>query len=111
MTSTHSSGDVRLGVETLSQGSSVRIVIRGEADAGNLGRLEVALRTVTLDADAVVQIDLSELDFIDVPALRLLTTFAGQVRREGHPVETLGAPALVRRTVRILEAQDQLGLA
>lgn len=67
--------DVRLEVETAAEDSLVRVVIRGEADAGNLGRLDTALSSIDLDARSTVRIDLSNLHFIDVPALRRLTEF------------------------------------
>lgn len=110
MASTEHPGDVRLEVDSISDGSTARILIRGEADAGSLDLLEAALDRIVLDTRPTICIDLSELDFVDVPALRLLGSFMARVRRSGHAVTAVGARPALRRTARLLDPEGELGL-
>lgn len=101
----------RLVVETASSEIAARITLRGEADAANLEQLQAALSSIELDGQKVVHIDMSDLVFIDVPALRQLTLFAMQMRQDGHDVTTRGGHPLVHDVARILNVRDELGLS
>lgn len=111
MNSAADPGDARLDVESTIKGSTVWIILRGEADAANLRRLDAALDRVVLDDRGDVCIDLTGLEFIDVAALRHLTAFADRVRQRGHEVRTLEAPPVMREALRVLDGHDRLGLA
>lgn len=111
MTSSAGPGELGLDIETRTKDSAVWIAIRGEADISNLTELDSALSSVLLNGNQTVRMDLADLSFIDVVALRRLTTFAMQLRGRGCDVATLDAPPVLRRVIRLIPGQDQLGLA
>jgi anti-anti-sigma factor len=100
-----------LHVKTAHSETGAWIVIQGEADAANLDELEAALASIELDGQKAVNLDLSELSFIDVAALRQLTSFAMRMRQSGHDVTTSGAQPLILEVASALKVQDTLGLA
>jgi anti-anti-sigma factor len=109
MTSSADPG-ARLHVKTANSENVAWIVIQGEADTANLEELEAALTGIELDGQKAVHIDVSGLDFIDVPAFRRLISFAIKVRQSGHDVITRGAPPLLQEVAHILNVRDTLGL-
>lgn len=111
VTSSAGPGELSLDIETRVKDSAVWIAIRGEADLSNLAQLDRALSSVVLNGHQAVRVDLSDLSFIDVAALRRLTVFARQLRERGCDVATSDATPLLRRVVRLLSGQDALGLA
>lgn len=90
---------------------SVWVRLRGTADIATLSELEVALARFDLDGQHSVQIDVSDLTFVDVAALRRLVSFAVEARRRGRDVTTRGARPALQRMADLLEVRDALGLA
>lgn len=101
----------RLTVVTEHHERGVRVRLHGTADVTTLQDLLAALAEVSLDGQRNVQIDVSNLDFIDVPALRRLVAFAAEARQSRHVVTTRGARPLLRRMTRVLEVDDDLALS
>jgi anti-anti-sigma factor len=106
----HADPGARLHVKTANSENVAWIMIQGEADTANLEQLEAALTGIELNGQKTVHIDVSDLDFIDVPALRRLTSFAMQLRQSGHDVMTRGAPPLLQEVAHILNVRETLGL-
>jgi anti-anti-sigma factor len=99
----------RLSVETVDIDDAARIVIRGEADIANAHHLAAALDSISLDGAKRVQLQVSDLAFIDVSTLRHLTAFATRLRQEGRTVETRGARPMLQHMVRELEVDGVFG--
>lgn len=111
MTSRSGPNEGRLSVETVGDEHAIRIILRGEADIGNLADLDIALTGIELDGTMQVQLHVSELAFLDVAALRQLTLFAQQLKETGYTVTTHGAQPMVDQLVRLVGVDDDLGLA
>ena len=101
----------RLTVETHDDGSTLRIILRGSADATTATDLRVALAGIQPDGASLVQFDVAELDVVDIAALRHLTLFAQQVRETGRAVKTQGAHPMLEQLTRLVGVHDDLGLA
>jgi anti-anti-sigma factor len=100
----------RLSVDFVDNDDAARIIIRGEADIANADHLATALAGIALDGARSVQLHVSDLAFIDVSSLRLLTAFAGRMKQEGRAVETHGAGPMLQRVALELDVHDELGL-
>lgn len=92
MTSSAGPGKPCLGIETTVKDSALWIALRGEADISNLDILDAALNGIALNGNPTVRVDLSDLSFMDLAALRRLTTFATQLRERGFEVVTQDTP-------------------
>ena len=110
MTSRNSSGDGRLDIEAAADGAAVHICLRGEADVTTLEHLRSALAHIHLDGARQVELDVSELDFVDVAVLRHLTLFALGLTEAGREVRTHGAAPALAHLIRLVGVGDQLGL-
>lgn len=110
MTSSSKPGDARIRVDAVDGESTARIIIRGEADAANADNLKDALDSIVLDGARTVQLDVSDLTFADVAALRQLTAFAHHMRQDRRAVKTCGAQPTLHRMVLMLDVQGELGL-
>lgn len=99
-----------LRVETVSDGDTTRVVIRGEADIADAQNLAATLTGIQLDGTRSVRVDASDLAFLDVATLRCLTVFARMVRQTGRDITTCGATPMLQEMARLLELQDDLGL-
>lgn len=97
-------------METVRQDSAVRIVLRGEVDVANADRLRGALDAIELDGARRLCLDMGDLAFLDVAALRELTSFTQRVRQSGRHVEAHGARPSLHRTAGVLGVDDLLGL-
>jgi anti-anti-sigma factor len=111
MTASSDSGDARLRVESINDEEAAWIIIHGEVDIANVEHLEAALASIQLDGAKSVHIDASNLDFVDVAALRQLADFAGQVKRTGRDISLERAQPLLHEVARALRFQDDLGLS
>ena len=103
--------DVRHGIETRCHDGVVTLVLRGEADIATVDRLEATLARIEADGTRTVHVDLTELEFADVAALRHLMLFAARARSKGHQVTSSGARPVLRRVAGLLGGEDALGLA
>lgn len=101
----------RLTVETDDDGHAVRIILSGEADLANLEELENALAAIALDGTQEVHLQIRDLDFVDVAALRQLTVFARHLRGAGRDVKTYGAQPTLEQLMHLAGVRDDLGLA
>lgn len=104
------SDETRLRVETINNEEAARIIIHGEADIANVEHLKVALAGIQLDGAKSVHIDVSELEFFDVAALRQLAAFARRVKQTGSDIALQGAQPLLYEVASTLRIHDELGL-
>lgn len=100
-----------LDLESVSDGHATRITLTGEADLASARALEAALAAIELDGTQQVDLDISDLRFLDIAALRELTVFARQLREKGYAIATHGAQPMVEQLVRLAGVYDDLGLA
>lgn len=110
MTSSSNPGNARLRVEAVDDESTARIIIRGEADVANADSLKAALDSIVLNGAKTVELDVSDLTFADVAALRQLTAFAHHMKQDGRTVKTCGAQPTLMRMALALDVQGELGL-
>lgn len=111
VTSSAGAGEQCLGIETTIKGATIWLALRGEADISNVDNLDTALNGIILNGHQTVRMDLSDLSFIDLTALRRLTNFATHLKENDCEVATQGAPPILQRVIRLLPGPDQLGLA
>jgi anti-anti-sigma factor len=110
LTSVADPGDARLRVEAVHDENAAWITIHGEADIANVDQLEAALDSIPLDGAKTVKLQVSDLTFVDVAALRQLTTFTRRMKQSGRTVMTCGARPTLQRMALELDVQDELGL-
>ncbi|WP_167759230.1 MEDS domain-containing protein [Blastococcus sp. TF02A_35] len=82
-----------------------RLVLAGEVDALAAQRLTRALGSTPAHV-GVHALDLADLRFADVTASRVLAAWARAVTEDGGQVQLWNAPALLRRTWRLLGLDD-----
>lgn len=111
MTSRTDPDQGRLAVETHDEGNTTHIILRGEADDTNLADLETALAGIQPNGTHELQLEVSDLSFIDVAALRHLTLFARQMKETGREVKTRDAGPMLAQLIRLVGVEDDLGLA
>lgn len=99
-----------LDLESAWDGRATRITLRGEADLASAHDLEAGLAAVELDGTKRVELDISDLRFLDVAALRELTLFARRLRENGYEVKTYGAQPMVEQLVHLTGVHHDLGL-
>ncbi len=97
-------------VRSDGDGRVLNVSIGGEVDFCTLDGLRVPLEGLRIDDGVVVCMDLAELRFVDLPALRVLACFARRAQADGHRVRTLGAGSTLAKVARILGVADDLGL-
>jgi len=97
-------------VETVHDGAVTQILLCGEVDTANLPQLEDGLADIALGGNREVRFDVSDLNFMDVAALRQLTLFARHLRESGYDVRTRGAQPLLEHLVRLTGVEGDLGL-
>lgn len=110
MSSTTGPSNGQLTVAYADAGPTLRIELRGEADASSVDVLQDALAEVAVDRVERVDLDMSALRFLDIAALRHLTLFAMRLQESGHEVRTQGARPVLAHLIRLVGAQDKLGL-
>ena len=108
--STDADGVEDFRAETAVVGGAVRLTLHGELDFSMLDQLDVALDATPLAGTAFLQLDVSQLAFVDTAAVRRLAAFAATTRATGHDVKTFGANRTFRKVAGVLHVQDDLGL-
>ena len=110
MTASSERAHAPLRVETITDKEAIRILVQGEVDVASVNRLDAALKAIQLDGTRSVLLDVSDLAFFDVAALRCLLAFAQSVKQSGRDITTCGATLMLHDVARTLELQDDLGL-
>ena len=110
MNSAANRGGSRLSVEAVHDENAASIIVQGEADIANVDHLEAALGSIELNGAKTVKLQVSELTFVDVAALRQLTAFARRMKQDGRTVLTSGAGLTLQRMALELDVQGELGL-
>ncbi|WP_104525866.1 MEDS domain-containing protein [Blastococcus atacamensis] len=87
-----------------------RLVLAGEVDTVGAERLTRALSASPTHAGAHA-LDMAELQFADVAACRVIAAWARAVVEDGGQVQLWNAPALLRRTWRLLGLDEWAGVS
>jgi anti-anti-sigma factor len=91
------------------------LVLRGDLDVRSTMEVRSAVRDL-LDTYGAVVIDLSEVDSVDLTALRVLAAATVQAVREGHHLRLRNPSAAVRRLlhlshlIRVVEVDRAAGV-
>ncbi|MGZ6832149.1 MAG: STAS domain-containing protein [Mycobacteriaceae bacterium] len=103
-------GRVRVRVEPITGHAAASIIIVGEADVGTLEQFRGAFAGIELNGAKTVQLDVADLTFCDIAAMRELTHFARQLSAAGRNVETRGARSTLHKMARLMNVDGDLGL-
>ncbi len=97
-------------VQTVADGPVLRVAVYGECDFSTVSSLDHALGDIDLDGSRLVRLDLTQLTFADVATIRRLAAFAGDAKRAGQDVATVGAHPTLRKVADLLQVHGELGL-
>ncbi len=86
-------------MEILTDGMT--IVLTGDFDARSTERVRTAIYDVLEGRDADVVVDLTEVDSVDLTALRVLAVATRQAVRDGHHLTLRGCNGAVRRLLHV----------
>jgi anti-anti-sigma factor len=98
---------VHIDTDTTIQPNAVRLLVEGELDALAVGAFNAAITRAAL-LHRRVELDLSEVDFIDGSGLSMLMNAASRARRAGYELAIVEASRQVRRLVEITDTADRL---
>jgi anti-anti-sigma factor len=90
-----------LRILTVDTGTSVRISLFGELDRATVVALGREFSACDRGPATVVVVDLSELDFLDAAAFRLLLDFGRRLRARGRHLSIVNPTAQVRRILEV----------
>lgn len=99
-----SGGDADLlAVRVLVERRSLRVVLAGELDLGEVATIHREVRRAldTWPGPPVAKLDLSHLRFIDVAGLRALADACRVLQRSARTFDVIGVPRHVRRAVEV----------
>jgi anti-anti-sigma factor len=96
----------RLTVREPAGGGAMTLALGGELDIAGVAELERALAEVLAREPQPLQLDLSELAFLDSSGVSVLVRLANHF----GSVRTPAATAPVRRVIEVLGLADRLGL-
>lgn len=97
-----------LTISSVVDGSTVRVVLRGELDLSGAQKMEEHMAAVDGDSPRRVVIDLSGLAFIDSTGLRLLLQADALAQEHGYELALRPGPAAVQRVFEVTGALDVL---
>ncbi len=86
-------------MEILTDGMT--IVLTGDFDARSTERVRTAIYDVLEGRDADVVVDLTEVDSVDLTALRVLAVATRQAVHDGHHLTLRGCNGAVRRLLHV----------
>ena len=86
---------------SVESGSTLRITLHGELDRATIITLAQELRECERRAMSVVVLDLSDLEFLDGLAFRVLLDFARRLRRHGRHLSLVNPSREVRRILAV----------
>lgn len=103
-----SGGDAQLlAVRVLAERRSLRVVLAGELDLGEVENLqrEVRRALLTWPSPSIVKLDLGHLRFIDVAGLRGLADACRLLERSSRAFSVVGTPRHVHRAMQVTGVQ------
>ena len=96
-----------LAVRVLAERRSLRVVLAGQLDLGEVETLQVEVRRalITWPSPSVVKLDLGHLHFIGVAGLRGLADACRVLQRSSRSFTVVGTPRHVRRAIQVTGVQ------
>lgn len=93
--------------DQVPDGDRCRLVLRGELDLASAPLLEAALREAEHSGVRHVELDLSDLEFIDSTGLRLLISASQAAESNGHTFALRGRNPRVQRLFELTGTGDR----
>jgi len=98
----------QLSIGVREQAGSTVLVVRGELDIASNPQLEEALERVFGSGAELVVLDLGELQFMDVTAVRVLVGADQQARQSGKRLVLVNVGGQIRRLLTLTKVIDVL---
>jgi anti-anti-sigma factor len=86
----------------------VTVVLRGELDISNAGRVEQELLQIEGDGPTTLVLDLRGLEFMDSTGLRLVVAADARAREQGRRLVLVQGPDAVHRVFKITFVDKRL---
>jgi anti-sigma B factor antagonist len=100
--------DSSLTVQVVYAGSVTRLVADGEIDASSAHTFEAAANQALAERPPRIEIDLSNVGFIDSSGLRAIITLSNRSREQGIVVSISGLSPAAKRVLEITGLIDTL---
>ncbi|MCU1503173.1 MAG: anti-sigma factor antagonist [Ilumatobacteraceae bacterium] len=100
--------DSTLTVQVFYDGGLTRLVANGEIDASSANTFEAAANQALAEAPSAIQIDLSDVGFIDSSGLRAIIGLSNRSRDQHVDLSVSGLSAAARRVLEITGLIDTL---
>jgi anti-anti-sigma factor len=100
--------DSSLTVQVVYDGPVTRLVADGEIDASSANTFDAAANQALAERPPSIEVDLSEVGFIDSSGLRAIITLSNRAREQGIEVSVSGLSAAARRVLEITGLIDTL---
>jgi len=81
--------------------AEITLTVRGRFDGSTVGLVRAAVHAVIEDSTADLRIDVSDISWIDVPALAVIADAHRRLRAQGRRVELRGANDRIRRVLAV----------
>src|SRR5688500_8549587 len=91
-----------------AEGIATRLPLRGEVDVASVPALEARLTRLLADGARFVDVDVTELRFIDCSGLGALAATSTALRKRGGRLRLVGASARLRTVVDLVRLSDLL---
>jgi anti-anti-sigma factor len=100
--------DSTLTVQVTYEGDVTRLFADGEIDASSAHTFEAAAMQALAEQPRLVEVDLSEVGFIDSSGLRAIITLSNRARERQADVVVTGLSAAAKRVLEITGLIDTL---
>jgi anti-sigma B factor antagonist len=99
-----------LELTTEIDGTSVRLVLKGELDIASAGQVERELTRVEADAPPTLVLDLRGLAFMDSTGLRIVVAADARAREGSRKLVVVRGPEAVQRIFRMTRLDERLDM-
>jgi len=100
--------DSSLTVSIVYEGSITRLVAVGEIDASSANTFEAAATQSLAERPPAIEIDLTDVSFIDSSGLRAIIALSNRAREHAIDISVSGLSAAARRVLEITGLIDTL---
>jgi anti-sigma B factor antagonist len=97
-----------LAFESENVDSIVRVRLDGELDLSSAPQFERYLMGLETESDALIEVDLRRLEFMDSTGLRLILSADARAKERGGRLRLIQGPAAVQRVFRIAGLDERL---
>ena len=97
-----------LTVHVVYDGGVTRLVASGEIDASSARTFETAAQQALLEKPDAIEIDLSNVEFIDSSGLRAIVALSNRAREQRIPATVNGLSSAARRVLEVTGLIDSL---